>query len=88
MTDRVVLSSNQAADLLTLREAKGISQYDLAERAKMTRSKIKRIEKGEVQTISQVDYDTLTEILRSPSRRPKVWASCLWISTKFSGCNV
>lgn len=70
MSDRVALSDDQAADLLARRETQGLSQYELAERADMTRSKIKRIEKGEVQTISQTDYDTLLEIL-GPKPKPK-----------------
>lgn len=69
MSDRVELSQNQAEDLRKLRLGAELSQYELAERANLTRSKIKRIEKGEVQTISQEDFATLSEILVPPAQR-------------------
>lgn len=63
MSDRIPLTKDVSEDLLSMRLRKGLSQYTLAAKADMTRSKIKRIEKGEAQTISQDDYDSLVLIL-------------------------
>lgn len=60
---RVKLPKHIANDLRKLRERSGLTQYQLADQSGLTRSKIKRIEKGEVSTIVQQELDKIMSIL-------------------------
>ena len=64
---RVKLPKHIANDLRKLRERSGLTQYELADQSGLTRSKIKRIEKGEVSTIVQKELDKIMSILTVPS---------------------
>lgn len=66
---RVKLPKHIANDIRKLRERSGLTQYELADQAGLTRSKIKRIEKGEVSTIVQKELDAIMQILAIPSKR-------------------
>jgi len=60
---RIKLKVQQALELARARKKKGLSQYELAEQLGWPRSKIKRIEKAEVQSIEEEDLKTLRKKL-------------------------
>jgi transcriptional regulator with XRE-family HTH domain len=66
-TERVKLTARQAKDLRAARVTAGLSQYELADVTGLTRPKIKRIEKREIQSVSTGDLD---KILSALSRKP------------------
>ena len=63
MAERVPLTPQLASTLRDLRKKAGLSQYDLAEKTGLTRPKIKRIEKREIETMAGEDYDAIVHIL-------------------------
>jgi len=71
MNDRIHLTKDESENFLSLRLRQSLSQYTLATRTGLTRSKIKRIEKGEAQTISQSDYDTMMLVLAGSTKPPR-----------------
>lgn len=62
---RVALTKKRADELKTARIRAGKSQYELANELGWVRSKVKRLEKGEVRTISEEDLKALERRLRS-----------------------
>lgn len=60
---RTKLTKAKAQQLLQAREMARISQYELAKKLGWVRSKIKRLEKGEVQSIEEEDLKRLEEVL-------------------------
>jgi transcriptional regulator with XRE-family HTH domain len=73
MSERIPLTRVMAEGLLKARKAAGLSQYTLAEKLGWVRSKIKRLELGEVESILKKDYKTLMDLLegRAPSNGVK-----------------
>jgi len=69
MTDRVKLTVKISKQVRSLRTAMGISQYVLADLAGLTRPKIKRIEKREIQSVSTRDLDKILGALSKPPRK-------------------
>ena len=63
MPQRVPLTPQLASTLRDLRRKAGLSQYTLAEKTGLTRPKIKRIERGEIETVAGADYDALVRVL-------------------------
>jgi len=64
MLERIPLTKAMAAELLKARKAAGISQYALADELGWVRSKVKRLELGEVESIAKKDYDALMGLLK------------------------
>lgn len=60
---RIKLEVKKALELADARGKSGLSQYELADELGWPRSKIKRIEKAEVQTIEEGDLKRLEEAL-------------------------
>lgn len=60
---RIKLEVKKALELADARGKSGLSQYELADELGWPRSKIKRIEKAEVQTIEEEDLKSLEEVL-------------------------
>lgn len=78
MSDRVTLTAKLSRTLREARIKKGLSQYDLASLAGLTRPKVKRIEKREIASVSADDLDVLERELglsrrgrKKASRRPE-----------------
>ena len=63
MSERTELTKKLARQLKSARNVKGLSQYELADALGWPRSKIKRIEKAEVQTIGVKDLKELRAVL-------------------------
>lgn len=69
---RIKLTKDRATALLEARTQAGVSQYELADRLGWVRSKIKRLEKGEVQSIEEVDLELLeAELNVQESSKPR-----------------
>ena len=60
---RIKLTKNKAQELLRARERAGKSQYEVADSLGWVRSKIKRIEKAEIQSIDEDDLKQLEQFL-------------------------
>lgn len=63
METRVELTESMATRLMEARELAGLSQYHLADDLGWVRSKIKRIERAEVQTVGEEDLRRITKKL-------------------------
>jgi len=64
MGTRTTLTKNLALEIMKSRKSQGLSQYELADKLGWVRSKIKRLEKGEVLSIAEEDLAALARTLR------------------------
>lgn len=60
---RVKLTKKKAAEFVAARTKRELSQYELADKLGWPRAKVKRIEKGEVATIDEIDLRQLCRAL-------------------------
>lgn len=71
MKMRIELTKKMAQQIYDARMDADISQYELANELGWVRSKIKRLEKGEVQSIEESDWDRLIEALDVKEYSPR-----------------
>lgn len=71
MSDRIVLTPAKARELRGARKRLAMTQYRLAELTGLTRPKVKRIEKREIETVAKSDLARLENALRGAGRRPR-----------------